>query len=122
MAHEVDYLVMSLSGGVDGNGIVEGVVATPKFLLRAFEVLSRHADAPPNNLDEAYGKPKLLLCDRMAFLPTLAVRFVLQLLTFVNCYVAVERKISGRALSPALTRQICGNRERRQQKERDTLV
>ena len=65
---EVDYLVMSLPGG--------GSLSTPEFLLTAFEVLARHADAPPNNLDEAYGKPLLLLCDRMAFLPTLAVRKV----------------------------------------------
>lgn len=70
---EIDYLVMSLPGEQEGKG--KGAAApTPKFLLRAFEVLSRHANASPNNLDEAYGKPLLLLCDRMAFLPTLAVR------------------------------------------------
>lgn len=76
---EVDYLVMSLMGdtGTDhgiGKGRSGGVVIAPKYLLTTFEVLTRHADAPPNNLDEAYGKPLLLLCDRMAFLPTLAVR------------------------------------------------
>lgn len=76
---EIDYLVMSLPGEVDtcgesaqkGGGAAN--IPTPAYLLRAFEVLSRHVDASPNNLDEAYGKPLLLLCDRMAFLPTLAV-------------------------------------------------
>lgn len=80
---EIDYLVMSLPGeaevgggggnksGKRGAGTVN--VPTPAYLLRAFEVLGRHVDASPNNLDEAYGKPLLLLCDRMAFLPTLAV-------------------------------------------------
>lgn len=63
---------MSLPGNEDGNA--KRAVPTPKYLLRAFEVLARHADALPSNLDEAYGKPLLLLCDRMAFLPTLAVR------------------------------------------------
>ncbi|CAM9495709.1 unnamed protein product [Hapterophycus canaliculatus] len=79
---EIDYLVMSLPGSTDARGggsIKKGAagaanVPTPAYLLRAFEVLGRHADASPNNLDEAYGKPLLLLCDRMAFLPTLAVR------------------------------------------------
>lgn len=76
---EIDYLVMSLPGDVDagGKGNKKGAgaanIPTPPYLLRAFEVLSRHVDASPNNLDEAYGKPLLLLCDRMAFLPTLAV-------------------------------------------------
>lgn len=80
---EIDYLVMSLPGNSDAGGGGSGGkksaaaaaanVPTPAYLLRAFEVLSRHADASPNNLDEAYGKPLLLLCDRMAFLPTLAV-------------------------------------------------
>lgn len=79
---EIDYLVMSLPGDADagGKGGKKGVGAanapTPAYLLRAFEVLSRHVDASPNNLDEAYGKPLLLLCDRMAFLPTLAVSVV----------------------------------------------
>lgn len=68
---QIDHLVMSLPGNGDGDG--KGAVKTPKFVLGAFEVLTRHADALPNNLDEAYGKPLLLLCDRMAFLPTLAV-------------------------------------------------
>ncbi|CAM9574210.1 unnamed protein product, partial [Scytosiphon promiscuus] len=79
---EVDYLVMSLPGNPGAGGGGSGKksaagpanVPTPAYLLRAFEVLGRHADASPNNLDEAYGKPLLLLCDRMAFLPTLAVR------------------------------------------------
>lgn len=76
---EVDYLIMSLTGDTDTDHRDDkdrssGAVIAPKYLLTAFEVLTRHADAPPNNLDEAYGKPFLLLCDRMAFLPTLAVR------------------------------------------------
>lgn len=76
---EVDYLVMNLTGDMDtghgdGKGRSGGAIIAPKYLLTAFEVLTRHADAPPNNLDEVYGKPLLLLCDRMAFLPTLAVR------------------------------------------------
>lgn len=74
---EIDYLVVSLPGNADdakgGNRNNNRAVPTPKFLLSTFEVLVRHADASPNNLDEAYGKPLLLLCDRMAFLPTLAV-------------------------------------------------
>lgn len=76
---EIDYLVMSLPGEADtgGKSNKKGAgaanVPTPAYLLRAFEVLSRHVDASPNNLDEAYGTPLLLLCDRMAFLPTLAV-------------------------------------------------
>lgn len=75
---EIDYLVMSLPGDADASSGKKGAagaanVPTPAYLLRAFEVLGRHADASPNNLDEAYGKPLLLLCDRMAFLPTLAV-------------------------------------------------
>lgn len=76
---EIDYLVMSLPGDMDtgGKSNKKGAgatnVPTPAYLLRAFEVLSRHVDASPNNLDEAYGQPLLLLCDRMAFLPTLAV-------------------------------------------------
>ena len=77
---EIDYLVMSLPGDADDAGAKStkrgagaASVPTPAYLLRAFEVLCRHADASPNNLDEAYGKPLLLLCDRMAFLPTLAV-------------------------------------------------
>lgn len=78
---EIDYLVMSLPGeaevvGGNKSGKRGGGTAnapTPAYLLRAFEVLGRHVDASPNNLDEAYGKPLLLLCDRMAFLPTLAV-------------------------------------------------
>lgn len=76
---ELDYLVMSLpgsgsdaSGGGGGSGR-KGGIATPSFLLSTFEVLGRHANASPNNLDEAFGQPLLLLCDRMAFLPTLAV-------------------------------------------------
>lgn len=82
---EIDYLVMSLpsSGMGDGDGHDRGSkggggggkgVQPPKCLFGAFETLTRHADASPNNLDEAYGKPSLMLCDRMAFLPTLAVR------------------------------------------------
>ncbi|CAB1099575.1 unnamed protein product [Ectocarpus sp. CCAP 1310/34] len=77
---EIDYLVMSLPGDTStgGKGSKKGAgtasIPTPGYLLRAFQVLSRHADASPNNLDEAYGTPRLLLCDRMAFLPTLAVR------------------------------------------------
>eukprot|EP00752_Nemacystus_decipiens_P015636 g13953.t1 len=77
---EIDYLVMSLPGDADAGGKSNkkgggaASLPTPAYLLRAFEVLSRHVDASPNNLDEAYGKPLLLLCDRMAFLPTLAVR------------------------------------------------
>lgn len=82
---ELDYLVMSLPGGGGGSGSdasggsgggsgKKGALPTPAFLLSTFEVLTRHANASPNNLDEAYGKPLLLLCDRMAFLPTLAVR------------------------------------------------
>lgn len=76
---EIDYLVISLPGDTStgGKGSKKGAgiasIPTPAYLLRAFEVLSRHADASPNNLDEAYGTPRLLLCDRMAFLPTLAV-------------------------------------------------
>lgn len=76
---EIDYLVMSQPGDADTGGKSNkggtgaASIPTPAYLLRAFEVLSRHADASPNNLDEAYGKPLLLLCDRMAFLPTLAV-------------------------------------------------
>lgn len=75
---ELDYLVMSLPGsgsdasGGGGSGR-KGGIATPTFLLSTFEVLTRHANATPNNLDEAFGQPQLLLCDRMAFLPTLAV-------------------------------------------------
>ena len=75
---ELDYLVMSLPGS--GNGANGGGgsgrkrdTPTPTFLLSTFEVLTRHANASPNNLDEAFGQPLLLLCDRMAFLPTLAV-------------------------------------------------
>lgn len=78
---EIDYLVMSLPGDAEAGGGKNGKkgagitnVPTPAYMLRAFEVLGRHVDASPNNLDEAYGKPLLLLCDRMAFLPTLAVR------------------------------------------------
>ncbi|CAM9199842.1 unnamed protein product [Ectocarpus sp. 12 AP-2014] len=77
---EIDYLVISLPGDTStgGKGSKKGAgtacIPTPAYLLRAFEVLSRHADASPNNLDEAYGTPRLLLCDRMAFLPTLAIR------------------------------------------------
>lgn len=80
---EIDYLVMSLPGDADNGGKSSkkgsgaANVPTPAYLLRAFEVLSRHADASPNNLDEAYGKPLLLLCDRMAFLPTLAVSMMI---------------------------------------------
>lgn len=80
---EIDYLVMSLPGDADTGGKSSkkgpgaASVPTPAYLLRAFEVLSRHADASPNNLDEAYGKPLLLLCDRMAFLPTLAVSIII---------------------------------------------
>lgn len=76
---EIDYLVMSLPGDADAGGKSNKKgggatnIPTPAYLLRAFEVLGRHVDASPNNLDEAYGKPLLLLCDRMAFLPTLAV-------------------------------------------------
>lgn len=75
---EIDYLVMSLPGNGGAEGASKGgkgAIPTPKFLLGAFELLARHVDASPNNLDEAYGKPLLLLCDRMAFLPTLAVRY-----------------------------------------------
>lgn len=68
---QVDYLIIRLPGNGEGDG--KGAVNTPKFLLGAFDVLTRHADALPNNLDEAYEKQLLLLCDRMAFLPTLAV-------------------------------------------------
>lgn len=75
---ELDYLVMSLPGsGNDASGSGgssrKGGIPTPTFLLSTFEVLTRHANASPNNLDEALGQPLLLLCDRMAFLPTLAV-------------------------------------------------
>ena len=78
---EIDYLVISLPGNTDTSGGSSGKKGTartksfptPAYLMRAFEVLGRHADAAPNNLDEAFGKPLLLLCDRMAFLPTLAV-------------------------------------------------
>lgn len=77
---EIDYLVMSLPGDAEASGgksskkgAGRANVPTPAYLLRAFEMLDRHVDASPNNLDEAYGKPLLLLCDRMAFLPTLAV-------------------------------------------------
>eukprot|EP00903_Cladosiphon_okamuranus_P010401 g9839.t1 len=77
---EIDYLVLSLPGDADAGGKSNkkgagaANIPTPAYLLRAFELLSRHVDASPNNLDEAYGQPLLLLCDRMAFLPTLAVR------------------------------------------------
>lgn len=77
---EIDYLVMSLPGNSNaenGGKASKGAILPPAFLLSTFEVLSRHADASPNNLDEAYGQPLLLLCDRMAFLPTLAVSFYL---------------------------------------------
>ena len=92
---EVDYLVMSLPGDADagGKGSKKGAganIPTPAYLLRAFEVLSRHVDASPNNLDEAYGKPLLLLCDRMAFLPTLAVS-----MTRLGCYhVRIDYTVS----------------------------
>ncbi|CAM9474881.1 unnamed protein product, partial [Discosporangium mesarthrocarpum] len=66
---EVDYLVMSLPGPSDGKDL-----GTPSFLLSAFEVLIRHTDAAHSNLDDVYGNPTVLFCDRMAFLPTLAVR------------------------------------------------
>ncbi|CAM9698310.1 unnamed protein product, partial [Laminaria digitata] len=71
---ELDYLVMSLpaASGSDRKG--GAAIPTPTFLLSTFEVLTRHTNASPNILDEAFGQPLLLLCDRMAFLPTLAVR------------------------------------------------
>lgn len=76
---EVDYLVMSLPGS-DGNAKGNNI-EPPSFLLRAFEVLTRQADAPPKRLDDEFSKHKLLLCDRAAFLPTLAVRYLVRGLT-----------------------------------------
>lgn len=71
MLPEIDNLVMSLlEDEEDGEGI-----EMPRFLCRAFRVLHRHANASPSRLDSVFGKPRLLICERSAFLPTLAVSY-----------------------------------------------
>ncbi|CAM9287028.1 unnamed protein product [Choristocarpus tenellus] len=66
---EMDYLVMRLPGANEGKA-----PETPAFLATTFELMVQHSDVPSSKFDDLYGDPSLFLCDRMAFLPTLAVR------------------------------------------------
>lgn len=65
---EIDYLVLSLPESDDRN-----MNDSAACLQGAFAELARHVDEPSNNLDKDLRTTSLFLCDRAAFLPTLAV-------------------------------------------------